>query len=57
MNKTCATCKHCIWVDRGGHKCASCAEYTDGRMLVVCDPPWDEACPKYEEVTRNENYD
>lgn len=52
--KTCATCKHCIWMPKRSKKgviqTMSCAEFTSGEMIVVCDPPYDGACSKYEEV-------
>lgn len=49
MKKTCATCKHCIWDKRGGHKVMTCKEYSTNGITVLCDPPYDEACGEYEE--------
>ena len=55
MKKTCTTCKHCIWLPKhtkeGVIQTMSCAEYSEG-TLVVCAPPYDESCPKYEEVEK-----
>ena len=50
MKKTCRTCKHCIWATRGGRKVMSCKEYSTTGITVLCEPPNDEACGKYEEV-------
>lgn len=50
MKKTCRTCKHCIWVKRGGHEVMTCKEYSTRSITVLCDPPYDEECPKYMEV-------
>lgn len=52
MKKTCASCKHCIWDKRGGHKVMTCKEYSTNSIIVLCEPPYDEACGKYEEVDR-----
>ena len=49
MKKTCRTCKHCLLETRGGRKVMSCKEYSTNGITVLCDPPYDEACPKYEE--------
>lgn len=49
MKRTCRTCKHCIWITRGGHKVMTCKEYSTNGITVLCDPPYDEACGKYEE--------
>ena len=57
--KTCATCKHCIWMPKHTRndviQTMSCGVYSE-ENLVVCDPPHDEACLKYEEV-KNESQD
>lgn len=57
MKKMCATCKHCIWVERGGHKAMACNEYSTNGITVLCGPPYDEACGKYKEVAEGENHD
>ena len=49
MKKTCATCKHCIWKKHGGRKVMTCKVFSGKRHVVLCDPPYDEACPEYEE--------
>lgn len=48
MKKTCRTCKHCLLETRGGHKVMTCKTYS-AVFVVLCDPPYDEACPRYEE--------
>ena len=48
--KTCATCKHCIREKSGARVIMTCSEFADLLHRVLCEPPWDEACAKYEEV-------
>lgn len=50
MKKTCATCKHCIWEKRGGRRVMTCKVFAMGRHTVLCDPPNDEVCLRYEEA-------
>ena len=49
---TCATCKHCIRVARGSRIVMTCKQYWSNIGTVLCDPPYDEACGRYEEVER-----
>ena len=55
MKKTCRTCKHCLLETRGGHKVMTCKTYS-ATFVVVCDPPYDEACPRYEEGNNGRGY-
>lgn len=55
MKKTCRTCKHCLLETRGGRKVMNCKEYSTNGVTVLCDPPYDEACPRYEEGSNGES--